>query len=92
MIHISAHAIDRYKQRVRSCTDEQARAALLASAAKVVTFARGAQIFVRLAGGQRVIVQGDAVVTVLPADHYRRQIRRRGLGRFGCSEFEKEGL
>lgn len=92
MIHVSAHAIDRYKQRVRACTDDQARAALTASASKVEAFARGVEFIVRLAGGQRIIVKDGIVVTVQPANSYRRQIRRLGLGRFGRSEFEKEGM
>lgn len=39
--------------------------------------------FVRLHGGQRIVLQDWTVTTVLPADNYRKQVRRRGMGRYG---------
>lgn len=42
--------------------------------------------FVRLSGGQRIVLQDWTVVTVMPAENYRKQVRRRGMGRYGASE------
>jgi hypothetical protein len=78
---ITAHAIERYRERVRPCSDDDAREALSSRAinAAIVFGAR----FVRLGTGQRIALTGDTVITVLPAENYRRQIGRVGRGRYG---------
>lgn len=80
-LHITAHAIQRYRERVAELADDQIRAALDCPAVRAA-----AQIgarFVRLHGGQRIVLQGDTVVTVMPSDNYRKQVRRLGLSRYG---------
>jgi len=66
MIHITAHAVLRYRQRVADVSDDQARQCMDTAAVRsAVLF--GAP-YVRLASGQRLVVQDGAVVTVLPSD------------------------
>lgn len=80
-LHVSNHAVLRYQQRVAPVSMEQARAALSSTA--IQRAAEFGATYVRLGTGQRVVIQGSTVVTVQPADHYARQIKRRGLGRYG---------
>jgi phosphate uptake regulator len=63
-INISAHAAQRYIERVADVSVEQARAAL--SCRAVVTACAFGAPFVRLASGHRVVISGMDVVTVLP--------------------------
>ncbi|MGE4307079.1 MAG: hypothetical protein AB7E24_23970 [Novosphingobium sp.] len=81
MIRVSAHAISRYRERVADVSYDEARAALSIRAVECAA-AFGAK-FVRLAGGQRIVIENGVVVTVKPATEYRRQVRRNGLGRYG---------
>lgn len=81
MIHVTQHAIERYIERVAPVTPEQAAAALDSPAVR--TAAQIGARFVRLHGGQRIVLQGHTVVTVMPSENYRKQVRRRGMGRFG---------
>jgi hypothetical protein len=83
-VHITIHAIERYRERVPDAaqwSDDQIRAALDSPAVRAA-----AQIgarYVRLHGGQRIVIQDATVVTVMPSDNYRKQVRRKGLSRFG---------
>lgn len=83
MVTVSAHAISRYRERV-SPVDYDAALAALSTRAIEAAADFGAHI-VRLAGGQRVVIEEQTVVTVLPAENYRKQIARNGLGRYGRS-------
>lgn len=86
MIRVSSHAISRYMERVRRCRYDEAYAALSCPAV-VSAIAFGAK-FVRLAGGQRIVIENGVVVTVQPAVNYRRQVRRVGLSRYGRGNFD----
>ena len=81
MVHVTHHAIQRYVERVSPVTEDEARQALSSKAIEIAADF-GAR-FVRLATGQRICVRDHAVITVLPAENYRRKIRRVGRGRFG---------
>jgi len=80
-IHITAHAIERYIERVAPVTPDEAHAALDSAAVRCAAEI-GAR-FVRLGTGQRIVLQGHTVVTVMPSENYRKQVRRRGMGRIG---------
>ena len=65
MIHVTAHAAQRFRERVANTTDDAIRAALDTPAVRLA--AKLGAPFVRLPGGQRVVLGDDgAVVTVLP--------------------------
>ena len=81
VIKITAHAISRYRERVAPVDYDKAHAALSCRAVHIAA-AFGAK-FVRIATGQRIVLEGDTVVTVMPADNYRHQVLRKGMGRFG---------
>lgn len=83
-VHVTTHAIERYIERVAPVTPEQAAQAMDCPAVRAA--AEFGARFVRLAGGQRIVLQEWTVTTVLPADNYRKQVRRRGMGRYGASE------
>lgn len=68
---VSQHAIDRYRERVADVTEEAARQAL-SSVTIAAAIAFGAH-FVRLGTGQRVVIEGDRIITVLPAGTGLRQ-------------------
>ena len=80
-LHVTAHAILRYQERVAPVSLETARAALSTPAIRKA--AEFGATYVRLGTGHRVVIQGLTIVTVQPAEHYARQIKRRGLGRYG---------
>lgn len=64
MIHITAHAIDRYRERVANIPDEQIRARLNAPIiARAIDF--GART-IRLGTGQRLIIDNQTIVTITP--------------------------
>lgn len=64
-LHVSAHAIERYQERVRHCSEDEARAAL--SSPTIIKAAHFGAPHVLLSGGQRVVIFNFSVVTVLPA-------------------------
>lgn len=89
MIHVTLHAIQRYQERVANVPAKEAHQALTTPAILIAAeFAGHQTAYVRLATGQRVVVKDHAIVTVQPAEHFRRQIHREGLGRFGKSNFQ----
>lgn len=77
---VTDHAVKRFQQRVRPCTAEEARKALSTPAVQAAALF-GAQ-FVRLATGHRIALKGHVVMTVLPPDHFKRQVFRHGIPRF----------
>jgi hypothetical protein len=80
-LHITHHAIQRYIARVDpSASPDTARAALDTPATRAA--AQFGATFVRLATGHRIVVQDFTVVTVMPADNYRKQVCRHGLPRY----------
>lgn len=80
MVRVSSHAVSRFRERVAPLPEAEVRAIL--SSTIIERAAAFGACFVRLGTGHRIVIQGDAVVTVLPADHYRRQIRRYGMPRY----------
>lgn len=81
VIRVSGHAVERYQERVANVSHDDAVAAL--SSPFIQAASDFGARFVRLPSGHRVCLEDGVVLTVLPADHYRRQIRRYGLGRYG---------
>lgn len=71
---ITAHAIERFQERVANLPDAEARQALLDLAGPALQF--GAP-FVRLGTGQRIVIANGRVVTVLPKETYLSSLRRR---------------
>lgn len=68
MIHVSTHALDRARQRLGVRSDAEARAILTSpTVQRAAEFANGAEVFVRLASRQRVVIRDGVVITVLPA-------------------------
>lgn len=61
---ISVHAVERYQQRVADLPEAAARAALDCPAARLA--ARIGAPFVKLPGGQRIVIRNATVITVLP--------------------------
>lgn len=69
MLHVTTHAIERYQERVSNVPDADARAAL--SCPAVLKAAEIGAPFVKLGTGQRIVLDGQRVVTVLPSDTWR---------------------
>lgn len=67
MIRVTAHAIERFIERVAAVTPEQAQQALSSPIIRrAIEF--GAK-YVKLARGQHVVIEGATIVTVLPKEH-----------------------
>lgn len=81
MIHVTAHAIERAIERLGCATVAEAQALLTSPAIR--SAAEFGARYVRLGTGERIVLEGGCVVTVLPADNFRKQVRRTGLGRYG---------
>lgn len=75
---ITAHAVLRYQQRVTPCTPDEAREAL--SSLAVHQAAMFGAPYVRLATGQRIVLDGSVVVTVLPIGQRVSQVAWFGYG------------
>lgn len=63
LLHVTSHAIARYRERVAPVPEAEAARALRTPA--VAAAARFGAPWVRLPGGQRVVLRGAVVVTVL---------------------------
>lgn len=74
-IHVTAHAIERYRERVANVPEAQARAMLASNAVRTaIAFVCE---YVRLGTGQRIVIENGCIVTVLPAGHKHKSRRRR---------------
>lgn len=74
-LFITRHAISRYRERVADVPASAIWRALDCPAVRVaIQF--GAR-FVRLAGGQRAVLQDNRIVTILPRDHFVGAMDRR---------------
>lgn len=72
-VHVTSHAISRYRTRVAPVDYEAARAALSSpTIAKAAEFGAKA---VKLGSGQRVLLNGATVVTVLPKIYHKACLR-----------------
>ncbi len=79
-VFLTQHAIRRYRERVADVPPAEIWRALDCPAVRLaIEF--GAR-FVKLAGGQRVVLQENRVVTVLPADHFIGALDRRRDGQY----------
>lgn len=67
-MRVSSHAVSRFRERVAPVSYEEAYRALSTQAARAIAFAGQAQCFVRLPGGQRMVIQNEVVVTVLSSN------------------------
>jgi D-serine deaminase-like pyridoxal phosphate-dependent protein len=77
MIHITAHATARYQERVDPVTFEEARAAIMEHAKAIETAASIGCNVVRCGRGERLILDGETVITVYQAGVIPRQCRSR---------------
>lgn len=68
-IHVTQHAVERFQERVSNIPDADARAAL--SCPAVLMAAEIGAPYVKLGTGQRIVLEGSRVVTVLPKDNPR---------------------
>ena len=64
-LHVTQHAIDRYRERVADIPDQAIVAQLTTDA--VLAAARFGAPYVRLSTGQRIVIVKHKVITVLPA-------------------------
>lgn len=89
-LHVTHHAIERYQERIDpDAPHDEARAALDTPATRAAA-EFGAQ-FVRLASGHRIVVQDNTVVTVMPADNYRKQVCRHKIPRHPRKQIRPQG-
>jgi len=73
-VFLTRHAIQRYRERVADVPAAEVWRALDCRAVRcAIDF--GAR-FVRLSGGQRAVLHGDHIVTILPRDHHDNLLRR----------------
>ena len=73
MIYPTDHAIQRYQERVHQCSKAEAIASLTSPVIELA--ARFGAMTVKLGTGQRILLKGNVVVTVLSSDHRARQLR-----------------
>lgn len=73
--HVTMHAIGRYQERVANLPDAAVVEALTSPC--IVKAAAFGAPFVRLATGQRIVLEAGAVVTVLPSDYWPKALDRR---------------
>ncbi len=67
MSHITRHAIERFQERVQNLPTDQVVAALSTPfIQRAIEF--GAK-YVKLAKGQRVVIENGRIITVLPKEH-----------------------
>lgn len=72
-LRVTDHAITRYRERVARLPAEQVRAILTSEIVlQAITF--GAR-YIRLGTGQRIVLDGDTVVTVLPCGSKGQRLR-----------------
>lgn len=66
MIHVTAHAVVRYQERIANLSDDDVRARLDTPAIRAAI--KFGAPYVRLGSGHRVVIANGAVVTVLPVE------------------------
>lgn len=75
--HVTAHAIDRYRERIADLPDSEIIANLDTPAIRAAA-EFGCECRVRLPTGHRIVVKDHTIVTVTPAPLVRRCRVRRG--------------
>lgn len=72
-VRVTQHAIERFQERVANVSDDDARAFLSAPlVAKAVAF--GVR-YIRLGTGQRIVIENQTIVTVLPSHAKGRRLQ-----------------
>lgn len=74
-VHVTSHAISRYRERVEALPEAEVRRRL--SSPTIIKAAEIGCPSVKLPGGQRVIIEDNTIITVRP----RSRIKRRTYGR-----------
>jgi hypothetical protein len=88
-VFLTRHAMQRYRERVADVPAAEIWRALDIPAVRVaIDF--GAR-FVRLAGGQRVVLEDNRIVTILPRDRCRGSLSRRLDRSLGDGEANGQG-
>lgn len=83
-VYLTRHAIQRYRERVADVSAVEIWRALDCPAVRAaIDF--GAR-FVRLSGGQRVVLEENRVVTILPREFHETGLARRRDRRFADGE------
>ena len=75
MIRVTQHACERFTQRVRPCSLEEARDDILSHSRAIKTAAKFGCEVVRLGSGERLVLDGETVVTVYAPHCLPRQLR-----------------
>lgn len=79
-VHVTRHAIERFRERVENLPEEQIRARLSTPAIrKLAMFAGCHQIEVILGSGHHAVIKDATVVTIRPLEKPRRRKFRRML-------------
>lgn len=85
MIHVSAHAIQRFQERVDNIPADQVVSLLRQNRAVQSAISFGAT-YVKLGTGQRIVLKNGAIVTVLPSDHKKGRMTRERDWRYAGDE------
>lgn len=75
MIHVTMHSCERFIERVRPCTMDEAREAILAHARAIEAAAAFGCEVVRCGSGERLVLDGTRVLTVYAPRNFPRQCR-----------------
>lgn len=76
-VHITAHAVSRFQERVRNLPEAEVITALSGDLfTRAADFAGKAEVRVTLPDGQKVVIHDRSIVTVLPSQHYRPRRKR----------------
>jgi hypothetical protein len=79
VIQVTAHAIQRFMERVAPVGWDEARAAILSHASSIEVAARFNCAIVKLGDGSRLALDGERVVTVYARGMLPRQCRNGGV-------------
>lgn len=74
-IHVSAHAVSRYRERVEPVSADEARARLSTPFIEIAASFGATEVI--LGTGHHAVLQGHTVVTVRPLPRDLRKMRRR---------------
>lgn len=88
-LHVTAHAIVRFQQRVSNVSEDIARQAL--SSTIIQRAAEFGAHYVRLGTGQRVVIDQGKVITVLPANHRPGSMSMERSERFKARRDDSQG-
>lgn len=75
MIWVSNHACQRFCERVRPCSIDEAKAAIMSHQKALEAAVKFGAEVVRCGDGSRLVLQGESVVTVYARGDMPRQLR-----------------